>query len=265
MAVDRQADLARKSIEYSWNAKELERQVRYAKESEGRAIADREKAREIAAAAISALEKVANRDTAKIGVLSYGNQQVKALVAEDGWAVVDGWGMSAADQAGACGCKGLWRVVVEYNDRAPKVVPGCESEEHQAARRAAQDAEWQAKRSREQRERDAAAEKARRRAELLADRVAGDLATPFGLRLVLAAVVSDTDEDDFIDRAAGADREALVDLDDPVWSVIERIPDAELPQYLARAAADILLTSWRQAGPDLTRAIDAYLGIEAAA
>jgi hypothetical protein len=149
-----------KVVAGGWSSHEVERQAKYvadnAKQVRERKATDERRTTE----AIAMLEKVANRDTATIAVSSYyGSDGVQKGLAADGWRTLTGnaaWQVRAVDNAGECGCKGVWRVEVPYDAKSKvKLGPGCTSDDHARARSAAQDAKWEQQRKKEAAERAA--------------------------------------------------------------------------------------------------------------
>lgn len=246
---DLQAGFAKRVVDGGWSAHEAERQAKYAQEDGKRTRANRAAAEKRVAEAIVLLEKVVQRDSATIGVADYGyggRAVVDGLTAA-GWAANgDGYQYAIVEQAGACGCKGVWRLEVPYGaTQGLKLTPACNDAEHIAARRGEHDAKW----ARERQERDAihAAEAAKRDKLVVAagELLERELETPFGRRIMLAGLLGDDVEEWLVDKYAGGSDPEDLDRDDPIWPLLARIADDDLAAVLARVAVTQLLDHWR--------------------
>jgi ParB/RepB/Spo0J family partition protein len=158
------------------------------------------------AEAIAMLEKVANRDKAIVCVEDYytGTEIKKGLTA-DGWHVTNGGGVQIIKESGECGCAGVWRLAIPYNDQGHVALhPACNSAEHATARREAVDAQWRADVERGNAERRAAREAEQAAMAHLrtgiVDILAEDPATPLARRLTLYALLDGEIDDALADE-----------------------------------------------------------------
>jgi ParB family chromosome partitioning protein len=256
--LDLQADIADRVVEHGYSAHETERQAKWAKQTAKETRARKAATEKHVKAAIEMLEKVANRKRSTIGVSDYGGGDASKLLKADGWKVIDGWSVAAINQAGECGCAGVWRVQIPYNASGKvELHPACNSKEHADARRAAQEAEWKARNADAAAKRDEEAAAAKRRADGLQAFLERELATPFGQRLILYGLAQDGNDDNLIDRYWDGERQAIYDLDDGAWTLVEKVPDDELAAAVAGTIAEIL-TGW-SVGPGVAAAIDAKM------
>lgn len=247
-----QVEIATKAIDNAWSAHELERQAKYAKDYAKDGAKERARRREQDARRVvelvPLLEKVANRKRSTIGVADYGGSGVGALLKADGWKVVDGWTVAKLDEAGSCGCAGVWRVEVPYDAKSKvKLSPGCNSKEHADARRALQEAEWRQQREAQTAERATEAKATQGRAERLGAWLVEHPRDLFSRRLLIYGLVdADARRSSLVETyLAGDDEETHDDRDDATWDAICAIPEDDLTTVLARALAETVLDNWR--------------------
>jgi ParB family transcriptional regulator, chromosome partitioning protein len=250
--VDLQAGLAQRAAANGWSTHDVERNVKWEKDNAATTRKQRAASEKRAKEAIAMLEKVANRESATIGAADYmsGNGVAK-LLREDGWNVEsNGWSVQAIDNAGSCGCQGVWRLEVPYQASTPvKLSPGCNSDEHKEQRRKAKDAQWAEKRKADEVARQKAQAESRQAAELVAAHIAAELDTPFVRRLILFGLIEYVDVElfDAVDDSSDEDDQ---------WTLIAGVSDDRLPELLARAVASAVADTWR-VGDDLRAAIAA--------
>jgi ParB family chromosome partitioning protein len=239
LEIDLQPAFVQRVVSQGYSAHETERQAKAvadqaAQVREKRALDERR-----TADAIALLGKVTNRKSATVGVANYaGGFEVRKLLTADGWNAVEGWPVAKIDDAGSCGCKGVWRIDVPYGDKAKvELHPGCNSEEHrqarqveQAAARQREAAEYAAARAAE---REASAARDARETDFVRSLLTGSPDDPFARRLLLVALLNDDVDDSLIEQYLGIERSIAVELEDPVWAVVEAIPDEDLPKIIA--------------------------------
>jgi ParB/RepB/Spo0J family partition protein len=279
LGLEDQAELAEKAVKDGWSAHDAERQAKWAKESVAQRQANREATIRQTAQAIALLEKVANRKRSTISIASYSGRDVRSALQEDGWKVVDEW-LDVVQEPGACGCAGVWRLDIPYGNGKVELKPACKSEDHKKARQVEREAAWAKQRTEAeawQVEREAAWAKQRTeaeaeraaadvaataRAKILQERLVDVLGTPFGQRVLLYALAVDNDsvDDNLINAFWDGDRQAVYDLDDATWTLIEKVPDDQLAKYIALALGEALTSC--NSGPGVSKAIDEYFAPE---
>lgn len=242
--LDLQADFAERARTSGWSAHETERQSKWVADQAKQLRKKKAATEKRLAEALELLAKVATADKSTVAVADYSGGDLGAALKKAGWTVADGWSVSAVDKAGSCGCKGVWRIEVPYQDSSPLALkPACSSKAHQQAaqqrQRAANEARWK-KESEERAAQQKANEEAQdRRRAALVPFLAEHPTDPFAVRVALAVTAED-DLEDLIDetyRAAGDD-------DTGVWDLVKAIPDAELGTALARAIARRIDGAW---------------------
>lgn len=258
-----QPALAERAANNSWSAHDVERNVKWEKDNAAQTRKHRAAAEKSAKEAIEQLDKVANRKTAKVGIARYSGADVTKVLEADGWTVVgDGWRMDVVKNAGECGCDGVWRVEIPYNESGKvKLAPACNSAEHKAARQKAREETWARQRKADNEKREKERQEAIGRAERVAVGLQTEVDTPFGKRLLINALVTGSGlEDDLLDQYANGGQEEVEDTvereSDETWRLIESIPDADLNKVVARAVAESLDDHWRS-GPGIRNAVAA--------
>jgi ParB family chromosome partitioning protein len=250
LSVDDATELAAKAIKETWSAHDTERQAKWAKDQEKSRAAQRATAARHLQQAVEALEKVANRETATIGVADYSGHDVSDQLKAAGWNVVNGYGgsMEKVDQAGSCGCSGVWRVDVPYGANQKVVVePACNSAEHKATRAKARDDVWKEQNRQREAERNAQEAASEHQSVALAEWLVEHPRDLFSRRLLIYGLVDDdrSDGEDLIKQyLAGEDEEATDDRDDALWDAICAIPEGDLTKVLARSLTDSVLNAW---------------------
>lgn len=262
--VDLQPDFAERVVSQAMSAHEAERQARFVADDAKRI---RQRTAAIAARAAEAIEllgKVANPEKVTVGVIDYmyGGDSFRQALKAAGWSVMTGYLIDAVAEAGACGCA-AWRVEIPYNAKQKVTLkPGCVDAEHRQARQAAEQARFEEQRKAGQAAREAEAKAAAERSSSLAGYLAAELAeaapSPFVQRLAIYALVSDGPSELGLDRYWDGDADAVSDLPDPAWTLLEAAPDGDLSGLLAQAIAEVL-DDRRRLGEEAKRAIDAAL------
>lgn len=261
--VDLQARLLDSVVDRNLSAHETEGQAKYFKEQAERIRERATKVDQLVAKVVALLEKVANTKSAKVGVADYAGTgtELREGLEKAGWKVSDGYSWTKIAKAGSCGCDGVWRAEVSYSG-AVLLVPACNSNEHDKARRAAIDEKWrtdQAKAQEERRLELAAAEEAKTRVKGAVEQLFAIRPAPaFARRLVVwGLLLADEDPDEgLVEKYLAGPVEQLYDLDDPSWTISAAIPDGDLEDVQARIVAR-LFGSYN-AGPGVKAAVEAW-------
>jgi ParB family chromosome partitioning protein len=261
--VDLQAGLLETVVERGLSAKATEQQAQHVKES-GKRIREHEAGvAKRAAEAIAMLDKVAQRDASTICVEDfYTGDEVKKALTADGWKVTNGGGVDVIAQAGSCGCAGVWRLAIPYNDNGHVTLhPACNSSDHKAARKAALDAQWKADVAKGNEERRVAREAEQAAAGRLRAGIVDILAeqppTPLARRLTLYALLEGEIDQELADEYLQGETAGLLDLDDAPWTLLEGIPDEDLAGIQSKAIVDFV--GGFAGGPGVRAAIAAWL------
>jgi transcriptional regulator with XRE-family HTH domain len=252
--VDLQAEFTKRVIGSNWSSHATEQQVKYFASEAKRIREQRATNERHVAEAVELLGKVVNEKRSTIGVSESYGSDVKERLKAAGWKVVDGYDVEVVEQAGACGCAGVWRLSIPYyGDAKVELKPGCNDKAHKDARRAAQDAEYVQRNKASAQLRAAEKEGAKAKATRLGEYLSGEFGDvvqePLAVRLTIYALIGDVDLDDSALRTYwDGEDEALYDLDDPAWTLLEKVPDADLAKVLGATVAEILMGGWN--GPD---------------
>jgi ParB family chromosome partitioning protein len=240
--VDLQPRLLESVVDQKLSTHATESQAKYFKDQAASIRKRQETVQATAAAAIKSLEKVVTRDVAQVGIADYagtGSELERALVA-DGWtANTDGYSWSPIDNAGSCGCAGVWRLDISFQGKV-ELKPACNSKDHAAARKIAADSRWQA-------EREAAERQRARVVDAIEAILREDPPSPLARRLTIAALLADGSDDDLATRYLGEEASSR-DLDEDAWTLASAIPDDELATVEARLVATATTANYGSAG-----------------